>query len=301
MQSGHRRELAVLKFEGPRFEDHGLDISVLPEIIAYRELVIETAKELWRSKNPGRTRLPGGFDKELVLKFFEIREGSTVIPLEREILSELYPDHLPDLFDDAADVLDDAVCAASRDSVPPSSLPVSIVRQLAQFGSSLSEDEAVAIKSNRHTSMVVFDARSRQRVALWSEPTYLDEFECTGEIRSADLDGAKFSIRVDGGPKISGNFSTTQERAFIDGLAQHATSKLRLKGIVEFYRIDGKPKKIVQVDTVEFVDGTLRAAHAQGEAPLWLRLQKITSAVPAEQWDQVPTDLAEDPDKYLVH
>ena len=189
----HRRELALLRFEGPRFQDHGLDISVLQEIIAYKGLIIDTASELWRAKNPGKARLPSGFGQELELKFFELRRGSTVVPLERGVSSGMYPAHLPDLFDDAADVLDDAVFSASQDGLPPANLPVSIVRQLAQFGSSLREGEAVAIKSSRHEKMAIFDSHARRSVSKWSEPTYLDEFEYTGEIRSADLDGSKDS------------------------------------------------------------------------------------------------------------
>jgi hypothetical protein len=41
-----RYELVKQKFRGPRFEDHGLDVDVLPELIAYKKLLIETAKEI---------------------------------------------------------------------------------------------------------------------------------------------------------------------------------------------------------------------------------------------------------------
>lgn len=34
--------------------------------------------------------------------------------------------------------------------------------------------------------------------------------------------------------------------------------------------------------------------------PIWERLDAISAAVPAEVWDTVPTDLAENHDKYLA-
>jgi hypothetical protein len=45
-------ELVVHKFAGGRFDDHGLDVDVLPDLVAYKNILIETAKELWRSKHP---------------------------------------------------------------------------------------------------------------------------------------------------------------------------------------------------------------------------------------------------------
>ena len=80
----HIQDLTTLRFDGPRFEDHSLEIDVLPELIAYKKLLIETAKELWRKKNPGRERLPRGFEDSIAIKFFQLGDGSTAIPLKRE-------------------------------------------------------------------------------------------------------------------------------------------------------------------------------------------------------------------------
>jgi hypothetical protein len=51
-----RYPITTQKFTGARFEDHGLDLEVLQELIAYKALPIETAKSLWRAKNPSRQR-----------------------------------------------------------------------------------------------------------------------------------------------------------------------------------------------------------------------------------------------------
>ena len=53
------RRIAVLKFNGPRFDDHGLDVDVLPEIVAYKRLLQETAKDFWRRKHRKRLTCQG--------------------------------------------------------------------------------------------------------------------------------------------------------------------------------------------------------------------------------------------------
>src|SRR4051794_35235129 len=120
-----RRQIALLRFNGPRFEDHGLDVDVLPEIIAYKELLQETAKEIWRRNNPQRSRLPKGFEAgDVSLKFFNLEPGSTGVPLIRETR----PGRLPllplkDELDEAAALLEDAIRAAGEREPVPEFLP----------------------------------------------------------------------------------------------------------------------------------------------------------------------------------
>ncbi len=78
-------EIATHTFKGGRFDDHGLDIDVLPDLIAYKTILVETAKELWRRKHLTRQRLPKNFEDSLSLKFYELRKGSTAVPLMRSI------------------------------------------------------------------------------------------------------------------------------------------------------------------------------------------------------------------------
>ncbi len=122
------RELTTLRFDGLRFEGAWLDVDVLPDLVAYKELIIETAKELWRRDHPSRTRLPAHFDA-VAIKFREIRAGSTIIPLVREVSDEIVP-QLPfenhvdnDHFDTAAAIIEESIDAAARDIPLPDLLP----------------------------------------------------------------------------------------------------------------------------------------------------------------------------------
>jgi hypothetical protein len=69
----NRQELVTHIFKGGRFDDHGIDVDVLPDLVAYKRILVETAKEIWRRKNPNRRRLPKNFDETLSLKFYELR------------------------------------------------------------------------------------------------------------------------------------------------------------------------------------------------------------------------------------
>jgi hypothetical protein len=129
------KKIAVLKFNGPRFEDHGLDVDVLPEIIAYKQLLQETAKALWKRKNPNRQRLPKNFDAEISLKFFEIEPGSAGVPLLRSATGRLAP-RLPfdDELDDAAKLLESSIRMAGTSGAVPKELPRNVIPLFQDFG-----------------------------------------------------------------------------------------------------------------------------------------------------------------------
>lgn len=49
--------LCTLRFEGRRFEQHRFDVECTAELLAYRKLVLECAKELWRRVRADRCEL----------------------------------------------------------------------------------------------------------------------------------------------------------------------------------------------------------------------------------------------------
>lgn len=79
----------VLK--GARFEEHAVPLTVLPDLTAYRDLVLEVARALFFRENPGRQRVPRGFDESFELVLRTIGEGSAVAPLERRQKAQTGP------------------------------------------------------------------------------------------------------------------------------------------------------------------------------------------------------------------
>src|SRR5690242_18854921 len=137
----HRRRITTLRFNGPRFDDHGLDVDVLSEIMTYKRILQETAKELWRRKHPDRQRLPKNFDAEITLKFFEIEPGSTGVPLERGMTADASP-KLPfdDELDEAGAALESSIGIAGNMGELPKVLPRAVIPLFQEFGKSLRPD-----------------------------------------------------------------------------------------------------------------------------------------------------------------
>ena len=292
------QELTTLRFDGPRFEDHGLEIDVLQELMNYKKLLVETAKELWRKRHPDSKRLPKGFETAISIKFFKLQPGSTAVPLRREVPDGLLPEVIVDELDDAADMIEAGIEAVAKDRRLPDGFPKSVIPLFGELGNTLAADEAICAKSRRRTGEARYTHEVRQRIINWIEPTYEDLVSVIGEIRLADLDGRNFTLRQDDGRKVSGKFEVHQETLITDALRDHATRRLRIKGLGEFIRNGGGLKRIVRVDEVK--------ALAVGEPeydptarPIWQIALELGATVPDEEWAKVPPDLSVNLDHYL--
>jgi hypothetical protein len=294
-----------LKFNGPRFDDHGLDVDVLSEIVAYKRLLQETAKELWRRKHPDRKRLPKNFDAEISLKFFKIEPGSVGVPLVRGAISERAP-RLPfeDELDEAAALLQAAIQDAGLGMGPPKTLPRSIIPLFQDFGRAMRPEEFIAVEctptpmveGNAGASFARYDSKVKSNILSWATGAYRDAIDLTGEVRGTDLDGLKFILRLADGRKVPGRFEPDQERIVLAALGEHTKRRLRVAGEGEFSPEDGSLIQIVRIDRVELIEPEALPVH---ERPIWERLAEIGAAAPPEAWNDVPTDLATNVDRYL--
>ncbi len=291
------RPIAVLKFNGPRFEDHGLDVDVLSEIVVYKRLLQETAKALWKRKHPDRRRLRKNFDAEISLKFFTIEPGSTGVPLVR-CSSDLSAPQLPfeDELDEAAMVLQSSIQSASRSEGPPRKLPRGIIPLFQDFGKALRAEEFIVITSGMSLLGARYDGRVKTHIMSWVREKYRDPIEIIGEVRGTDLDGLKFMLRLADGRKVPGHFEPDQEQVVLEALNEHAKRRLRVIGEGEFSPDDGSLLQITIVHSVELIEPEVPAI---AERPIGERLAAIGAAVPADAWNDVPTDLATNVDRYL--
>jgi hypothetical protein len=292
------RELTVIRFSGPRFEDHGLDVDVLPEIIAYKRLLQETAKEVWRLTHPQRVRLPKKFEAAgVTLKFFGLEAGSTGVPLMREV-PEGAPEllQLSDELDEAALLLEQSIRAAGEYQEVPARLPRDVIPLFEDLGKTLHEDEYLLIQAFASKVPARYDSRVKQRILAWASSPYSDLIDLSGEVRAMDLDGLKFTLRLADGRKIAGRFKPEHETAVLEGLGEHGSRRMRVIGHGEFSPEDGALKQILDVTSIEMVGPE---AVAKGAPPIWERLASIGTNVPADTWDAVPTDLSANIDHYL--
>jgi hypothetical protein len=285
-------EVASLRFEGKRFDDHALDVECTQELIAYRTLVLECAKELWRRKNPGRVRLPKGFEDGFRLQFDRVEPGSVVVPLRRvreQAQGEL---DLGDEFDEAAVLVDTTIAAADRDDLLPEQLPANVIPLFGSFGRTLRDDEVLFTRARGANQEAPYTARARALLSGWIGPTYEDKVELVGEVRMANLGPGAFRLQVDEtGEQIDGNFDMTQEALVLDALKNHRANRLRVTGIAEYSTRDRQVRRLTRIDEVALVQA--EADMFDESAPqIWEQLANIGRQAPPGAWETIPDDLS---------
>lgn len=291
--------LASLRFDGERFADHALDIDCVGELTAYKRLVMECAKELWRRAHPDYERLPKGFEEKLTLRFSEVIPGSAVVPLRRVVEQEQSLLDFDDEFDRAAALIDEAIAAADADELLPVALPRNVIPLFRDFGRSLRDSETLFVQSRHRATAAPYTAKARLRLADWTEATYEDVVDAIGEVNMANVRGGAFELTVaPGQPPVKGKFTEAQEAEVLNALQSHMTTRLHVKGLGEFSQSDRQLRKLLRVDSVAAAS-TTETAYVEGTKPIWETLAELGASVPDEVWEQVPTDLAKRIDHYL--
>jgi predicted nucleic acid-binding protein len=182
--------LAKQTFHGARFEDHGLDLDVLPEILAFKSLIAEVAKDLWRRKNPERERLTMNFEDRFRVKIFSIQGGSATVPLERiysvadDALIVEPPD---DEFDEAVDLIADSITAVQNERRLPSGLSRRVIPMFVQFTACLLPDEAISFISGRSSKNATFTRDTKFLFERRITADFQDEITVRGELRAGDF------------------------------------------------------------------------------------------------------------------
>jgi hypothetical protein len=293
-------DLASLRFDGARFAGHALDVDCTRELIAYRDLVLECAKELWRRKNPDRTRLPKGFDDGFRLQFSELTDGSAVVPLQRAWTADRGTVDWVDLeeFDEAADLIDAAIVAANEDKLLPEALPSNVVLLFSAFGKSLRDDEVLFTRARHAGQEAAYTAKARKTLGNWVAATYEDTVEVVGEVQMASVKG-QFTLQLkDSGQVVTGKFTPAQEEQVLEALRLHKTLQLKVRGTGEFGQADRLLRKFTKVDKVDHWQSA-EPVFVEGAPDLWGELDAIAATVPTEAWDTLPKDYSARADEYI--
>jgi hypothetical protein len=295
-----RYELVTHRFKGGRFDDHGLDVDVLPELIAYKTILVETAKELWRRRHPNRQRLPKNFEDSLSLKFYEIVPGSAAVPLMREIEIQdgLLPfEPPPDELDEAVDLVTDSVELISKNKPFPMDFPKNVIPLFSEYGRTLRANEIIELKPAKRKTAARYSLKERDHLVELAQTGYEDIVDLVGEIRAADLDGGNFALRLVDETKVTGKFSPEQETIIIEALREHTTRRLHIKGHAEFLP-DGKLKRVIFVTDLS-IQSVGEVPYDETAKPIWEIVEEISTSIPDEEWAKLPSDLSKNLNHYL--
>ena len=295
-----KRQLVTHTFKGKRFEDHGLDLDVLPELYAYKELLVSIAKELWRRHHPDRQRLPKHFEDSLCLRFYALQEGSVAVPIFREVevatQAEMFEFEKPDELDEAVTLIGEAVDASNTGVALPEAMPKNIIQLFENYGRTLREDESFELQPFHSVKKVSYTPKSREWLLKCCAEGYADRIDFTGEVRVVDLSG-KFELRLQDGTKVPAKFSADQEWLVTEALREHASRRLRVKGTAEFHS-DGKIKGVTAISDLA-IQPVGETPFDENARPIWEVITEIGATVSPEEWAKVPTDAAQNLDHYL--
>ena len=290
-------DLATLRFDGARFGAHALDVECTQELVAYRRIILECAKALWRRNNPDRERLPKRFEDDFRLQFDRLETGSALVPLRRAVEVDQPPLDWGDEFDQAAQLVDAAITAANDDTPLPEELPNTVVPLFREFGRTLRPDETLFIRARHSGNEAAYTARSRKQLAEWVEPTYEDAVEVIGEVQMASVKGQFLLLLANSAQQVAGKFSAEQEAKVLEALQQHKSVQLSVRGVGEFGTLDRQLRRFSRVEVVaHWQPGA--PAFVEGAPNVWDELDAIAAGVPADAWEAVPSDLSSRVDEF---
>ena len=298
MSKSHRN-LVNHTFHGSRFDDGGVDPDVLPDLVRYKTLLVEVAKELWRRNHPDRKNLPKNFEDSLSMKFYEVRPNCATIPLERVLTADdreaLWDEE--DELDDAATLVADTIEAAGNDQSLPEQFPKHLLALFLDYGKTLRGEEWIEQRPAKRQSGVRYDSAVRERLTRWVETPYEDAADLTGEVVMARVGKHRGAIQLNDGREIDVAFRAEDEDKITVALRDHRTARLRVVGRGQF-GTDGVIRKITAVcSTVLLPTGEI--PFDSSAKPIWQRFAEIASMIPDDELRKLPVDGAERLEEYL--
>ena len=184
----------LLRYVGARFEGHRLPLDVLPDLSAFRDLLVSYVKAGWRAAHTDRERLPKGFEKSIAFHLVGIGDGSAVPQLEwdRDTTQLLLPD-----FKDELELLVEASYSKVLRLIDGANSPVGAVeltfesiRALNKFGSGLLPDERIEFLGSQGAdgNVVYLDTTRRKRLITQGRDSYQKRFEDLGKLLGIEID-----------------------------------------------------------------------------------------------------------------
>jgi hypothetical protein len=192
-----------LRYVGARFEGTRMPLDVLPDLPAFRDLLVSYVKAGWRDAHTNRERLPKGFVRGLKFDLVGIEDGSAVPAIEWD--SDNAQLQLPDFrdeievlvgnaFNQVVQLVDGAASETTKDSLNPDEL-----RALNRFGSALEKDERIEfVDQNGADGKVVYlDAYRRKRLLTRGRNSYEVRFDSVGKLLGSAVDEAGANGHID--------------------------------------------------------------------------------------------------------
>lgn len=223
-----------------------MPVEVLPELTAYRDLVLSVARALFFAENPSRVRTPKGFEAGFQLILDGITEGSAVPHIARRVAPEtMFVEG--DIFYRARDVVEQGIAAAASGAVLPTVLSRDVLTRFASFGRTLLPTERMIVGKPNQPGGAVYNRDVRHELLRLSMTDYEDDVDLIGVACEADKDAESFALRTTDGRRVdvrsSPRFFHLIKKTFTEDVA------VRLRG-TGIFGANGVLQKVVTTSDV---------------------------------------------------
>lgn len=248
-----RAPFATLVFQGPRFKGAAMPVEALPELAAYRELLVAVAKSLFQRENPTRQRLPKGFESSFQLVLDKVESGSAVPNVSRIQIDDeqLHVFGAVDYFEQARELVQRVVESVATNALPPTELERDVFTRFTAFGRTLSDEDSIILAQPGSREGARYDKRVRRRLVLLGSKTFEDNVSLVGEVRAADKDSEGFSLRTPDGRKLEVRTPSTFFGLAMQSFQHSALVHLRGTGLFDS---EGTLQKILRVTDLSLAE-----------------------------------------------
>ncbi|HEY4014799.1 MAG TPA: hypothetical protein VGM06_15760 [Polyangiaceae bacterium] len=262
-----------------------MPLEALPELAAYRELIVAVAKALYQGANRDRQRLPKGFEAGFLLVLDRVEAGSAVPVVSRlEQPGLLFPPG-PDWFDRARDVVEQGIAAASKGSALPAELSNEILGRFGAFGRTLRDDESIVVAQPGKRAGAVYDRAVRRGLVLRAQATYEDDVDLLGEVRAADKDAEGFVLRTADGRKLDVRTPPLFFPLALRSLEESALVRVRGSGT---YNADGELVKVAMATDVSLAEEGEEQTRPGCPTPVETQVESLATLAPGWYDDSSP-------------
>ena len=255
----------LLRYVGARFEGHRLPLDVLPDLSAFRDLLVSYVKAEWRAAHAERERLPKGFEKSIAFDLVGIKDGSAVPQLEwdRDTAQLLLPD-----FKDELEMLVEESYAKVLHLIDGANGPVGAmdltsenIRALNRFGSSLLPDEKIEFLNSvgADGNVVYLDIYRRKQLITRGRDSYQTRFEEIGKLLGSEIDplGTVGTIAINTSEYGTINVPVSPERVRND-FDGYIEADVQFRLMIELGS-DDTFRRVVEVYDVDVIDAKVVA------------------------------------------
>lgn len=225
-----------------------MPVEALPELSAYRDLVVAWAKLIWARENPSRRRIPRRFDESFKLTLDGLGEGSVAAVLNRSQPAMQF--ELFDCFEKARDEFNALLSAAQNDNddAVRRALPKQLFVQFNRLGRKLLDKDSIEFRTDSTSPGPTYTKATRMRVMRIVGLSYEDDVDLEGVVSEARRAGERFQLDLDDGSTI--NVCCEEDTFPAATWAFHANQRVRVRGSGT-RSSDGVLLKVTSVDEVQ--------------------------------------------------